>query len=279
MKDYDWQGRTASVLGVFAGLAFLVQIRLMAPLDAAALQWVVACRPASLSEPMNWVFRLGFAQVDTGIAVLWACVLFIVIRRTSSDPDNISPVSSISESPRHPRFVPNTGLRFLLPTLAPLVLLLLLGIQVGLRLAIDQPAPAISYELERPSSQSVGSALDRSDATLRESILAANIPPSGSFGDRGSFPSGHACRALFLALLAQRLGRASWRIVRRILWSTLLMVLAGLVGYSALYFGYHWPSDVLGGYLLALAAYPLAAKCLASDRYAHGAGRPSSSLG
>ena len=27
------------------------------------------------------------------------------------------------------------------------------------------------------------------------------------------------------------------------------------VGYSTLYFGYHWPSDVFGGYLLAMGVY------------------------
>lgn len=39
-----------------------------------------------------------------------------------------------------------------------------------------------------------------------------------------------------------------------------IFLVTGLVGYSTLYFGYHWPSDLVGGYLMALTAYALATK-------------------
>src|SRR5207302_3445714 len=92
--------------------------------------------------------------------------------------------------------------------------------------------------------------------------------PSGQGQPSGSFPSGHATRALFLALVASSQtrpgsrGRAERSGRRGALTAALVVggfLLAALVGYSALYFGYHWPSDVLGGYLLAVIAWQLAA--------------------
>ncbi|MBI2939601.1 MAG: phosphatase PAP2 family protein [Chloroflexi bacterium] len=230
-------------------VTLLVQARLLAPLDEAGLRLVVALRPVHLSEGMNWVFRLGFVQVNAVVALLWAVVLLVRHR---------SPVAA----------------------LPPLVLFAAIGIQTGLRLVVSQPAPpAKTYELHREfASQPVGYTLDRADEVARKTLVAATAKPlaqptpAGSTvpaaappapaPERGSFPSGHATRVLFLALLASDTVRR-----RPVRWSWLgrrlplggLGVIAGLVGYSAMYFGYHWPSDVLAGYLLALAAHQLAA--------------------
>jgi undecaprenyl-diphosphatase len=71
---------------------------------------------------------------------------------------------------------------------------------------------------------------------------------------RGSFPSSHAANAAAVAtLLALRYRRARF----------LAILIAFLVGYSRVYLGVHYPSDVAGGWILgaslggAAAAIPL----------------------
>lgn len=59
-----------------------------------------------------------------------------------------------------------------------------------------------------------------------------------------SYPSGHAARAVFLALLLWR--RKVWVIVG-------LGVYIGLIVASRVYLGQHWLSDIVGGLLLGLA--------------------------
>jgi undecaprenyl-diphosphatase len=76
----------------------------------------------------------------------------------------------------------------------------------------------------------------------------------------GSFPSGHALRsAFFFVLLATLVGasqplhdRVGQFVVRAIQLSCALAALA--LGFSRIYLGYHWPSDVLAGLLLGAAA-------------------------
>lgn len=68
-----------------------------------------------------------------------------------------------------------------------------------------------------------------------------------------SFPSGHAMLSFCLCLSAAALfaaGRKS-RLVRITIW-TFWVCLSGAIGYSRIYLGVHYPSDVLAGYLGAL---------------------------
>jgi undecaprenyl-diphosphatase len=74
--------------------------------------------------------------------------------------------------------------------------------------------------------------------------------PEGTWGriyrnaDPHSFPSGHAARAVMLAVLAQFLG-PNWL-------STALLIWAPLVGLARILMGVHYLSDILAGMALGL---------------------------
>ena len=72
--------------------------------------------------------------------------------------------------------------------------------------------------------------------------------------DSSSFPSGHSAQAVATyGALAYLAGRAVSRWGQRVAAWTVATLIAGLVGFSRLYLGVHWLSDVLGGYALGAA--------------------------
>lgn len=70
-----------------------------------------------------------------------------------------------------------------------------------------------------------------------------------------SFPSGHTTVSFAGALVCYRM------LPRR--YGIPALVLAGVIGFSRLYLGVHFPSDVLGGFLVALAGSWVSVKVLA----------------
>ena len=70
-----------------------------------------------------------------------------------------------------------------------------------------------------------------------------------------SFPSGHTTVSFAGALVCYRM------LPRR--YGIPALVLAGVIGFSRLYLGVHFPSDVLGGFLVALAGSGVSVKVLA----------------
>jgi undecaprenyl-diphosphatase len=87
------------------------------------------------------------------------------------------------------------------------------------------------------------------------------ITPAGA-----SFPSGHAAESLFtffylwivLASSPFLRHRGLWGAGVREVLSTLLAALPPLIGYSRVYLGVHWPSDVLSGWAIGFFALAIA---------------------
>ncbi len=69
-----------------------------------------------------------------------------------------------------------------------------------------------------------------------------------------SFPSGHTAGGTALYVLGALLLAVNerWTSARRLLVVAGGCILAFLIGLSRVYLGYHWPTDVVGGWLLAL---------------------------
>ncbi len=80
----------------------------------------------------------------------------------------------------------------------------------------------------------------------------ATMFPADYVNEQFSYPSGHAARAIFLALiLLTTIQQYSNFTMRKRLFSGLgLGLYVGLVSISSIYLGHHWFSDVVGGLLL-----------------------------
>ena len=92
------------------------------------------------------------------------------------------------------------------------------------------------------------------DATLK--LAFHRLRPDPFFGTRQntySFPSGHALISLcFYGLMAGMLSLRLERAWQRVTVWTLAVSLIAAIGFSRIYLGVHWPSDVLAGYTGAL---------------------------
>jgi len=75
-----------------------------------------------------------------------------------------------------------------------------------------------------------------------------------------SFPSGHALAAMLLyGVIAFLLARAAATRARRLAITSAAAVLVFMVGASRVYLGVHWPSDVVGGWVIGGAWLALCA--------------------
>jgi undecaprenyl-diphosphatase len=129
---------------------------------------------------------------------------------------------------------------------APLLFLATLPLEILLKLTLDQPVPSAGFYRR----------------TIRYALLGLSTVQS--------FPSGHATRTAFMTVLAIYL-LVRWLGARRAGPIALALVaLALTAGWSRVYLGYHWPLDVVGGFLLGGGAAWIAIALLAPARL----GRP-----
>lgn len=86
--------------------------------------------------------------------------------------------------------------------------------------------------------------------------------------ESASFPSGHALGSVVAyALLAYILVRLEASRPLRYMTFTVALVLIVMIGFTRIYLGVHYPSDVLAGYALGLAWVTLCAVALEAIRY------------
>lgn len=94
-------------------------------------------------------------------------------------------------------------------------------------------------------------------------LIARPRPPAADWATHAgnwAFPSGHATTgALVAGLLLAALARRGSPGPARTAAAVLIVAWGAAVGLSRVYLGVHWPSDVLGGWLLATAWLSLAA--------------------
>jgi len=84
-------------------------------------------------------------------------------------------------------------------------------------------------------------------------------------GKSTSFPSGHATQSL-ATFVALALVGAAWLEKPRAPGTLVALVLAGGVGWSRVYLGVHWSTDVLAGWLIATAWVAAAVRLAAAIR-------------
>ena len=102
---------------------------------------------------------------------------------------------------------------------------------------------------DRPCHQSV--------AGGAHAVLDVRLVPGARCPGSKSFPSNHAANMMALGAVCW------WMTRRRSRWSFCWFLLPTVIGYTRIYLGFHYPSDVAGGWLLgaAIAAMVLWIAC------------------
>jgi undecaprenyl-diphosphatase len=124
-----------------------------------------------------------------------------------------------------------------------------LAILVSLRLAaLQRRRAAAGYAAATFSGWALSGLAKLAVRRPRPHVLPRLMRGGGWF----SFPSGHATLAPLVFGLGSLIWSAPWPVRMRLGGLLLATGLTLLIGYSRVYLGMHWPSDILGGYLMGV---------------------------
>jgi len=133
----------------------------------------------------------------------------------------------------------------------------LLG-SVGVLVVLSLLAISLFYYFHRPRAAALLAITMAGVASLDLVLKHAfhRVRPLAFFGTSPSsysFPSGHALGSLcfYGALAAILSARIAGRRARLCIW-TIAVLLVGMIGFSRVYLGVHYPSDVIAGYCAAI---------------------------
>ena len=143
------------------------------------------------------------------------------------------------------------------PITSVMELISLLG-SVGVLVALSLLTISLFYYLHRPRAATLLATTMAGVAVLDLVLKDAfhRVRPLAFFGTSPSsysFPSGHALASLcfYGALAAILSARIAGRQARLCIW-TIAVLLVAMIGFSRVYLGVHYPSDVIAGYCAAI---------------------------
>ena len=163
-----------------------------------------------------------------------------------------------ADTNRFDEVVRNSIHQFASPPLTSLMQVVTLLGSLGVLVAVSVVAIILFLHFHRPRPATL-LALTMAGAVLLDVVLKHafhRARPAAFFGTSPisySFPSGHALGSLcfYAAWAAILSARTSSRTTRWLIWSVAAL-LVGLIGFSRIYLGVHYPSDVIAGYCAAL---------------------------
>jgi membrane-associated phospholipid phosphatase len=226
---------------------------------------IARLRPAPLLRPSQQaLFCWAGALLVAGDAVFW--LMFAAVQSDSGLAGLDGPVHSLMVDSRSPAA---TMLLAALTTLTSPETLSVVGGAFALAWALRR------RELWRPAVLMGAMALAVVLTTLIKQLVSRSRPPTSDFllgpDDALSFPSGHTVGiGVFTVVLAYLVLSRSGTRTTAVLGFSAAFAVTALVGLSRLYLGYHWLTDVVASFGVALV---VAAVAVFADAARHGTAR------